>query len=105
MRWTRTVRQTSAVNADGEVVWSWHPDADAKFAGVTNAADDGGKKARSPGRVRRTPLKPLRREGRMFRRTCGDLLVCFFIFAREAMGANRAPGFPCALCFLGGMIP
>jgi len=28
------------------------------------SADDGGKKARSPGRVRRKPLKPLRRESR-----------------------------------------
>jgi hypothetical protein len=27
------------------------------------------------------------------------LLVCFFHFARGAMGASRAPGFPCALCF------
>src|ERR1700730_10412514 len=30
------------------------------------SAGDGGKKARSPGRARRKPLKPLRREGRMF---------------------------------------
>jgi hypothetical protein len=28
--------------------------------------DDGGKKARSPGRARRTPLRPSRREGRLF---------------------------------------
>src|SRR5882724_5840426 len=27
------------------------------------------------------------------------LLVCFLNFAREAMGAGRAPGIPCALCF------
>ena len=36
------------------------------------SAGDGGKKARSPGRARKKPLKPLRREGRMSRRTCGD---------------------------------
>jgi hypothetical protein len=35
-----------------EGVWSWLPDAEAKLAGVTNAAGDGGKKARSPGRAR-----------------------------------------------------
>jgi hypothetical protein len=40
--------------------------------GESNFADDGGKKARSPGRVRRKPLKPSRREGRVFRWTCGD---------------------------------
>ena len=33
MRWTRWRRMTSAVVADGEAVWSWHPDAGVKFAG------------------------------------------------------------------------
>jgi len=32
--------------ADGEVVWSWRPDAGVKVAEIS--ADDGGKKARSP---------------------------------------------------------
>jgi hypothetical protein len=32
MRWTCRCRQTSGIGADGEVVWSWHPDADAKRA-------------------------------------------------------------------------
>ena len=54
-------------NADGEVVWSWPPDAEAKLAGVTNAAGDGSKKARFPGRARRTALKPSRRECRLIR--------------------------------------
>src|SRR5215471_16027444 len=54
---------TNDPDADGEVVWFWHPDADAKSA--RRFADDGGKKARSPGRARRTPLKPSRRECRM----------------------------------------
>jgi hypothetical protein len=35
-------------------------------------AGDGGKKPGSPGRARSKPLKPLRREGRVCRRTCGD---------------------------------
>jgi hypothetical protein len=30
MRWPRLLRKTSAAAADGQVVWSWHPDADAK---------------------------------------------------------------------------
>ena len=33
-------------DAHGEVVWSWHPDADAKFAlPIDERADDGGKNA------------------------------------------------------------
>ena len=52
MRWTRMLCQTSAVNSDGEGVWSWPPDAEVKLAGVTNVASDGGKKARAPGRAR-----------------------------------------------------
>jgi hypothetical protein len=47
MRWTRMVRPTSAVTADGKGVWSWHPDAGAKLA--SDLAGDGGKKARFPG--------------------------------------------------------
>jgi hypothetical protein len=36
---------------------------------LTHRTGDGGKKARSPGRARSSQLKPLRREGRLFRRT------------------------------------
>jgi hypothetical protein len=33
MRWTRTRRPTSDARfADGQAVWFWHPDADAKLA-------------------------------------------------------------------------
>jgi hypothetical protein len=32
--------------------------------------------------------------------TCGDLLVCFLI-SHARLRAHRAPGIPCALCFLG----
>src|ERR1039458_4813977 len=75
------------LSADGEVVWSWRPDAGVKLA--EQFAGDGGKRARSPGRARRKPLKPLRAG------MPGDLggpvvtmLVCFVSsFAREAAGA------------------
>jgi hypothetical protein len=33
MRWTLWRRKTSGADADGEVVWSWRPDAGVKFAG------------------------------------------------------------------------
>jgi len=45
-------RRTNDAVADGEIVWSWPPDAEAKLAGVTNAAGDGSKRARFPGRSR-----------------------------------------------------
>jgi hypothetical protein len=32
MRWTRQRRATNGAFADGQAVWSWHPDADVKFA-------------------------------------------------------------------------
>jgi hypothetical protein len=32
MRWTRMARQTNVACADGEVVWSWPPDAEVKLA-------------------------------------------------------------------------
>ena len=46
MRWTRLVRKTNAAGADGEVVWSWRPDAGVKRA--ERSAREGGKKARFP---------------------------------------------------------
>jgi len=32
MRWMLWRRKTGGAKADGEVVWSWHPDADVKLA-------------------------------------------------------------------------
>ena len=33
MRWTRQRAQTKRAKADGEIVWSWRPDAGVKLAG------------------------------------------------------------------------
>ncbi len=62
-------------------------------------ADDGDNKPGSPRRSRRKPLKPLRREGRAFRRTCGDYARVLFTFAREASGALRHAAFPAPSVF------
>ena len=62
---------------------------EATFAG------DGGKKARSPGRARYKPLKPLRREGRD--ESGGPVvttLVCLFHFRTRGCGCNGHPAFP-----------
>src|SRR5258707_6068351 len=59
------------------------------------SADDGGKRARSPGRARNKPLKPLRAG------MPGDpggpvvaTLVCHQHFAHEAAGATGTPHSP-----------
>jgi hypothetical protein len=58
---------------------------------LSHSAGDGDKKARSPGRARRKPLKPLARgmpgEPGV---TVVTTLVCFLFFAREAAGATSA---------------
>jgi hypothetical protein len=51
-------------------------------------ACDGDKKARSPGRARRKPLKPFAcGNAGLIRWTCGDLTRVLLFFAREAAGA------------------
>src|SRR4029077_13783715 len=54
---------------------------------VSRLAGDGGKRARSPGRARRKPLKPLRRECRLFAVYLWLLRVCF-LYAHAAAGAS-----------------
>jgi len=56
--------------------------------------DDGGKKARSPRRARRKPLKPSRREGRLNPPLpVATTLVCFFTCTR-GRGCGGHPVFP-----------
>jgi hypothetical protein len=60
--------------------------------------------ARKPGHrgEHEVDRKPLRREGRIVRHTCGDFArVVFPSHAR--LRVRRAPGFPCALCLSGTM--
>src|SRR5690242_13343764 len=88
----RTVSvRTNGTDAYGKVAWSWPPDAEAKRA--ERSARDRGKKARSLGRARRKPLKPLRREGRAIRLRPVVPAAGFFC-CRRAMGISRYPAFP-----------
>src|SRR5579883_3022625 len=62
-----------------------------------HCAGDGGKKARSPGRLRRKPLKPSRRE--CWKRF-GDLWWTYsyaFFICMRGCGCGGASGIPCAL--------
>jgi hypothetical protein len=97
MRWTRMAPQTSGVTADGEVVWSWHRDADAKLAIMLRI---------TPMTVAKKPVHRGDHEGSrktiargmpdVFRCDRGDLLVCF-LSLHARLRAHRAPGIPCAL--------
>jgi hypothetical protein len=86
-----------AVDADGaadesaktRTAKSCGPDASTPASSLQGSASDGDKQARSPGRARSKPLKPLCREGRVIPVDLAvTTLVCFFIFAREAAGAT-----------------
>jgi hypothetical protein len=79
--------------ADGGAVWSWRPDAGAKFLRSKLLRDDGGKRARSPGRGRRKPLKPSRREGRVISATPVVTTLCFLPMHR-GRGCGEHPAFP-----------
>jgi hypothetical protein len=101
MRWTLWRGETNAHEADGEVVWSSHPDADVKLAEVFPLAMVA-RKPGSPRRARRKPLKPFAQGvPDRFGGPVVDLLVCFFCFARGC-GCDRAAGIPCAL-FIEGL--
>jgi hypothetical protein len=83
--------------ADGEVVWSRCLDAGInRPMMLTHRGGDGDKKARSPKRARRKPLKPLCREGRnRFGKPVVTNLRVFYLHAR--LRVRLASGFPCAL--------
>jgi hypothetical protein len=66
MRWTRERRKTSGADADGEIVWSWRPDAGAKFSWDAIPRERRGQKSPVPGEITYKLLKPLRGECRMY---------------------------------------
>ena len=69
----------------------WRPDASTLASSRQgNPAGDGGKKARSPGRPQRKPLKPSRRECRIVSANLWWLTRVLFTFAHEAAGEPNA---------------
>jgi hypothetical protein len=67
--------------------------------GGSLSADDGDKKARSPGRARRKPLKPLRRECRVI--SAEPVAATRVLLLHARLRVRLAPGIPCALFFFG----
>jgi hypothetical protein len=68
------------------------PDTPTLVSSWRDSADDGGNKARSPGRARRKPLKPLRREGRV----SGEPVVtnARVYYTTRGCGCIGHPAFP-----------
>jgi hypothetical protein len=61
--------------------------------------DDGGKRARSPGRARRKPLKPLRGECRAISGVTVVTNACAFYTTHAAAGRTGRPAFPAPSVF------
>jgi hypothetical protein len=70
------------------------PDAGVKFLRNKFLRDDGGKKARSPGRARRKPLKPLRGECRMNRCDLTNACALYHYLCTRGSGRIGRPAFP-----------
>src|SRR5689334_24911452 len=95
MQWTPRDRKTSEPGADGEIAWSWRPDA-----GVN-------PRVKSPGG--RWLKSPVHRGEREISRTtiAQGMPECFgvpvvtclraFLCCTQGCGCDRAPGIPCAL--------
>src|SRR5882724_2649251 len=95
MRWTLIARPDEA--RVRRTAKSCGPDAPtlASSRWNVNSADDSGKKARSLGRARRKPLKPLRRECRVMPVcTCGDYARVLFFICTRGCGRIACPAFP-----------
>jgi len=91
--------QTSAADADGEVVWSWHPDAGVKLAeGIPQATV-----AKEPGRrgEHEVTVKTIA-QGRpdVFGEPVVTTLVCF-LFRTRGCGCIGHPAFPAPSDFSG----
>jgi hypothetical protein len=99
MQWTLQSHETNDVATDGEVVWSGYPDAGIKLAMMLRITPT--TVAKEPGRrgeheVSRNTIRA--GKAGLFRRTCGDELVCFLPL-HTRLRVRKTPGLPCALRF------
>src|ERR1700761_682373 len=89
--------RTNDIDAHGQVVWSWHPGADAKFVCSTGARATGARKP-VPGESTKQLLKPIA-QGRPDAMAMPVVPAPCTFSRTGAMGGGQAPGLPCALCF------
>src|ERR1700675_2855421 len=94
MRWTQAAQLTRALRR--RTAKSCGPDVSTLASSLVEATpqDDGDKKARSPGRARYKPLKPLRRECRIA--SAEPVCSCAFFCAvcTRDRGCSVHPVFP-----------
>src|SRR5689334_10337627 len=97
MRWTPTAQLTSALEADGEVVWFLRPDAGGKSPGSQHSL--GMTVAKKPGAPRRARISrnPSRRESRSA--SAGPVCSCAHLlhYCTRDRGCSVHPAFPAPL--------
>jgi hypothetical protein len=95
MRWTLQVQTTNALASGRRSRVVLAPRRWCQVPGkLTLLRDDGDKKARSPGRTRRKPLKPSRRECRNGSAYLWWLDSCAFFIRTRGCGCIGHPAFP-----------
>src|SRR6266478_3882794 len=103
-------RRRTMLSADGKAVWFWHPLLVLNLrrrVGPTGLGQTFNPQMTVARRIRRRGERGISRKTIArgmpgdFRCTCGDYarVLCFISHAR--LRVQRAPGIPCALCFLG----
>jgi hypothetical protein len=90
----RFLRKTTGTAADGEVVWSWHPDADAKPPRAMSRAATVANKPGTPGRVRIS--RKANRAGKAGYLAVPVVLPRAFLMHADH-GYQSVPGLSCAL--------
>jgi len=103
MQWTRRRQKTNDVGSrTAKSCGPGAPTLASSFA-KDNSRGDGDNKARSPGRARRKPLKPLRREGWTAPANLWWLCSCAFFIRTRGCGCVEHPAFPAPSIFRGTM--
>ena len=90
MRWTLMARLTGEPDADGKIVWSWRPDAGAKFSRDAIPAKVTGAKEPGPRGEHDISRKPSRGECRAFSGVTVVTNARAFYTTRAAAGASGA---------------
>src|SRR5215813_4959114 len=101
MRWTRELRKDERKrNADGEVVWSWRPDAGAKFTGFDEPCGRRGQESPVPGEITKDTVKTIAQGMPDDLAEPVVTAACFLLAGGPWV--RPSPGIPCALLIYGG---
>ena len=100
MRWTcwiaaRIAARTNDLDADGEVVWSWSPDAETKLRGTIRAMK--GQQSPVPGESSKDTVKTIV-QGMPDDLAEPVVTAASFSICWRAMGCGQHPAFPAPSC-------